>query len=160
MAIPEEVIAQIKAAPTDTLGWFEKDLTATWKHIFPITPTSVRTGNLSHGYAANFGEGSTGIEQAKAAIGCAPLGRIRVVGPGEESDRLQGVGDRVSREYANVETVPDSQSSQKVRSTLVLQRRNSGDLELYDGVETGLGGFQGPVEEVGMEHDCFNQNGI
>ena len=115
---------------------------------------------VSHGYAANFGEGSTGIEQVKAAIGCAPLGRIRVANTGEESDRLQGVGDRVSGEYADVETVPDSQASHKVRSALVLQRRNSGDLELYDGVETRLGGFQGPAEEVGMEHDCFNQNGV
>ena len=115
---------------------------------------------VSHGYAANFGEGSTGIEQVKAAIGCAPLGRIRVANTGEESDRLQGVGDRVSGEYADVETVPDSQASHKVRSALVLQRRNSGDLELHDGVETELGGFQGPAEEVGMKHDCFNQNGV
>ena len=46
MAIPDEVIAQIRAAPTDTLEWFDKELTAAWKHILLITPTSVRTGNL------------------------------------------------------------------------------------------------------------------
>lgn len=30
----------------DVLGWFEEDLIATWKHAFPITQSSIRTGNL------------------------------------------------------------------------------------------------------------------
>lgn len=46
MAILEEMIAQIRAAPTNILGWFEEDLLVAWKHIFPITPTNVLTGNL------------------------------------------------------------------------------------------------------------------
>ena len=46
IAIPEELIAQIRAAPTESMGWFEEDLAAAWRHIFPITPTSVRTASL------------------------------------------------------------------------------------------------------------------
>ena len=46
IAILEELIDQIRAAPTDALGWFKEDLAAAWNHIFPITSTSVRTGNL------------------------------------------------------------------------------------------------------------------
>ena len=41
----------------------------------------------------------------------------------------------------------------------MLQRRNSGDYELYGNVETILGSIQGPVEEVEMEHDYINQDG-
>ncbi|KAL0015593.1 hypothetical protein SO802_002662 [Lithocarpus litseifolius] len=40
------MILQIRAAPTDTLRWCKEELWHAWKHIFPITPTSVRTGNL------------------------------------------------------------------------------------------------------------------
>ena len=40
------MIAQIRAAPTNTMGWFEEDLATAWKHIFPITLSSVITGNL------------------------------------------------------------------------------------------------------------------
>ena len=46
MVIPDEVIAQIRAAPTETLGWFEEELGQAWKHLFPITPTSIKTANL------------------------------------------------------------------------------------------------------------------
>nr|POF12610.1 hypothetical protein CFP56_25072 [Quercus suber] len=46
IVIPDEVIAQIRAALSDTMGSFDKDQTAAWTHIFLITPTSVRTGNL------------------------------------------------------------------------------------------------------------------
>nr|POE98570.1 hypothetical protein CFP56_59494 [Quercus suber] len=28
------------------MGWFEEGLNKAWKHLFPITPTNVRTGNL------------------------------------------------------------------------------------------------------------------
>ena len=41
VVIPEEVIAQICAAPTETLGWFEEELGQAWKQPFPITPTSI-----------------------------------------------------------------------------------------------------------------------
>ena len=44
IAILNEVIAQIRAAPTVTLGSFDEELMAAWKHILPITLTSVRTG--------------------------------------------------------------------------------------------------------------------
>ena len=46
MVILDEMIAQIRATPTEKLGWFEKELGRTWKHIFPITPSSIRTRNL------------------------------------------------------------------------------------------------------------------
>ena len=44
--IPDEVIAQIHAAPTETLGGFKEELGQAWKQLFPITPTSIKTGNL------------------------------------------------------------------------------------------------------------------
>lgn len=46
IAILDEVIAQIRVASMDIVGWFNEDFIATWKHLFPITPTSVRMGNL------------------------------------------------------------------------------------------------------------------
>ena len=45
--IPDETIAQIRASPTDTLGWFKEELRAAWKNLFPITPTSLKTGDLA-----------------------------------------------------------------------------------------------------------------
>ena len=43
MVIPDEVIAQIHAAPTETLGSFKKELGQAWKQLFPITPMSIKT---------------------------------------------------------------------------------------------------------------------
>ena len=47
IGIPNEIIEQIRAAPTDTLGWLEEELKNAWKHIFPLTPTSIKTGHLN-----------------------------------------------------------------------------------------------------------------
>ena len=41
------MIAQIRAAPTDTPGWFEPGLCNAWKNLFPITPINIKTGNLA-----------------------------------------------------------------------------------------------------------------
>ena len=114
---------------------------------------------VSNRHTINLKKGSAGVEQAKAAISSAPLGRIGLACPREESDRFQGVGLNASGEYAYVEVVLDSQPSQEVRSSGMLQRRNSRDLELLGGVEVGLGGVQGPVEEAGMEHDYISNDG-
>ena len=46
IVIPNEIIAQIRAAPTETLGWFEEELGYAWKHLFPITRASIRSGKL------------------------------------------------------------------------------------------------------------------
>lgn len=114
---------------------------------------------VSHRHAVDFWKGSIGVEQAKMAISCAPLGRIGLTCPREESDRSQGFGLNASGEYTYDEAVPDSQPNQEVQSSIMLQWRNSGDLELLGGVEARLGGIQGPVEEVGMEHDCISNDG-
>lgn len=45
--IPDKLIAQIKATRTTTLGSFEEELSTAWKHLFPITSSSMRTGNLA-----------------------------------------------------------------------------------------------------------------
>lgn len=45
-AILDELIAQIRTAPIETLGWFKEELATAWKHIFPITPSSMVTRNL------------------------------------------------------------------------------------------------------------------
>lgn len=75
---------------------------------------------VPHGYIVDIGKGSLGVEQAKAAIGCAPLGRIGLACPREESDRFQGGSINVSRKYAYDEAIPESQPNQKVQSTFVL----------------------------------------
>lgn len=47
MIISDKVIAQIRAAPTETPGWFEEELGQAWKHLFPITPTTIKSGDLA-----------------------------------------------------------------------------------------------------------------
>uniref|UniRef100_A0A7N2N6Y0 Uncharacterized protein n=1 Tax=Quercus lobata TaxID=97700 RepID=A0A7N2N6Y0_QUELO len=46
LAISDKMIAQIRAVPIDMIGWFKEELCVVWKHIFPITSSSNRTGNL------------------------------------------------------------------------------------------------------------------
>ena len=158
ITISDEVIAQIRAAPTDTMGWFEEELAAAWKHIFPITTTSIKARNIPfrsssmgenpksvveipHGHSVNIRKGSLGVEQAKATISCAPLRQIGLACWREESDQFQGVDISTHGECTYVEVVPDSQPSQEVRSSSLLQRRDSGDIEQLGGVEAGLGGI-------------------
>ena len=43
---------------------------------------------ISHTHAVDFREGSLEVEQAKTAIGNAPLRRIGMVNSGEEGDRF------------------------------------------------------------------------
>ena len=114
---------------------------------------------VSHGCATNLDGGSTRVERAQEAIGNASLGRIRVVDIGEKSDQLQGFGCNPFGELSHIEAVPNSQPSQEMRSALVLQRGHSGNPDLYDGVEAGMGGIQGFVKEVRMKHNCHSQDG-
>ena len=46
VVVSNEVIAHIQAASTNTLGWFEEELSRSWKQLFPITHTSIRLGEL------------------------------------------------------------------------------------------------------------------
>ena len=46
VAIPDEIISQIRAMPTVILGEFEEELKQAWKNIFPITPDNIRLGSL------------------------------------------------------------------------------------------------------------------
>ena len=46
VAIPEEIISQIRALPTVILGDFEEELKQAWKNIFPITPGNIRLESL------------------------------------------------------------------------------------------------------------------
>lgn len=46
VVLSDEIITQIRAAPTDTLGWFDPMLCNAWKNLFPITPMSIRTEDL------------------------------------------------------------------------------------------------------------------
>ena len=82
-----------------------------------------------------------------------------MVNIGEESDRLQGLGCIPYGEFSHIEVVLNSQPSQEMRPALVFQRGHSGNSDLYDSVEVGMGGIQGPAEEVGMEHDYHSQDG-
>lgn len=44
--IPDEMIAQIRASPTNTMGWFEVDLKAAWQSPFPIMFASIKSRSL------------------------------------------------------------------------------------------------------------------
>lgn len=50
VVVPDEVIAQIRAAPTNTMGWVEEGLRKTWMSMFPLTQISRQIGylNLDH----------------------------------------------------------------------------------------------------------------
>ena len=48
VVIPDEVIAHIRANSIKMPGWFEEELGQVWKNIFPLTPTSIRSGNHDH----------------------------------------------------------------------------------------------------------------
>lgn len=47
IVLSDKMIAQIRVALTDMMGWFEEDLKAAWKHLFPVTSSSIKMGNLS-----------------------------------------------------------------------------------------------------------------
>ena len=50
VVVLDEVIAQIRVAPTDTMGWVEEGLRKAWLSMFPLTQISLQTGylNLDH----------------------------------------------------------------------------------------------------------------
>ena len=54
VAIPDEIISQIRAVPTEIQGEFEEELKQAWKHIFPITSESIRLGSLPLEHRALF----------------------------------------------------------------------------------------------------------
>ena len=112
-----------------------------------------------HRSTSDHKEGSRGLEQVKEAFGSALLGRIRMGSPREEGDRLQGISNDSPRECANNEADSDSQNSQAMRSSSLLQGGNSGNLELSSGMEARLGGVQGSAEKNGMKHDCLIYEG-
>lgn len=37
VVVPDEVIAQIRAAPMDAIGWVEEGLRKAWMSMFPLT---------------------------------------------------------------------------------------------------------------------------
>ena len=45
--VPDEVIAQIRASLTTLLGCSDQEMKVAWKNLFPITPSSLRTGTLA-----------------------------------------------------------------------------------------------------------------
>ena len=59
-------------------------------------------------HSFDFRKGSSGVEQAKAAISSAPLGRIELASLREESDRFQGFDVNASGEYPYNEAILDS----------------------------------------------------
>ena len=46
LEVSDEVIAQIQAAPTDTMGWCVEELIKALKQHFPIKQTSIKLGDL------------------------------------------------------------------------------------------------------------------
>lgn len=56
----------------------------------------------------------------------------------------------------NDEVVSNPYPSQEMRPSGNMQGGYIRDLEVYDGVQAGMGGVHGPTEDNGMEHDGDN----
>nr|POE68412.1 hypothetical protein CFP56_20722 [Quercus suber] len=78
---------------------------------------------------------------------------------GEEGDRFQGNNDVSFGKPAHHEADSYCQPYEELRPSSLLPGGNSRDFELHGSVEARMGGVQGHVEEVGMEHDGFSQDG-
>ena len=63
---------------------------------------------ISHKPATNFGSKIGGVEQAKKTISDAVLGRIEMVGLGEEGNQFQGISIDSPREFSDDEVVSDT----------------------------------------------------
>nr|POE65571.1 hypothetical protein CFP56_57450 [Quercus suber] len=134
VAIPNKMIAQIRAAPTTSMGIFEEELRVTWKNLFPLNQVSGRNGNLA-------------------------LDHPTLAGAGKEGDRLQGVSLDASGEHSYIEAIPNSQSSQEVRPLDPLQGGDPRNFESHGLMEAELEGVKGFVEESRMEHDSIVNDG-
>lgn len=106
---------------------------------------------VSHGSSQSFVGKGGGAEQAAKAISFAPLGRIKVACARKEVGRLQGDGLGSLGEPSHLEANPINGSNSEMRCASVLQRGHTGYTEVYDGVETGLGGFEGHSREDRLE---------
>ena len=72
---------------------------------------------------------------------------------GQEGHRLQGDGGGTHGKLPNTEIASDSSPNPEMRPIDLLQGGNHWNSEVHDGMATKLGGFQGPIEETGMEYD-------
>ena len=131
MVISDEMIAQIRAAPTDTPEWFEPGLSNAWKNLFPITPISIKTGNLALDHLAwaqmpnpwwrfiidappSVLGGSRDFEQAKEVVSHALLRRIKVARSGKKDCGFQRVGLSTHGEPSYIEAGPNPSSNQEM----------------------------------------------
>ncbi|XP_075633855.1 uncharacterized protein LOC142606378 [Castanea sativa] len=95
---------------------------------------------------------NTEKHQAKEAIHCAPLGRIRVDHSREEACGFQRDGHDTHGKSSNSKIDPNHGSGEDMQCTSELQRGYLGHSEAYDNLETGLGDVQGSFEEDGVEY--------
>nr|POF06015.1 hypothetical protein CFP56_47729 [Quercus suber] len=102
--------------------------------------------------------GDEGIEQAEKAICDAPLRQIRVVNPGKEVGGFQGNGNSSHGESPNAKASADFSSCEDMRHANLLQGGCRGNLEVFNGLETEMEEFQGPIEEVRMESGGSSSN--
>ena len=70
----------------------------------------------------------------------------------KEAGRFQGNGHGPLGESPHLEINPVNGPNSEVRCASVQQGGHLGYSEAYDGVEAGLGGFQGHTEEDGIEY--------
>ena len=175
MTILEEFIAQIRAAPTKTPRWFEEALKQAWKHLFPITPESIRLGDLPLDHKAwvltpnpwwifltdvpgDLVGSIRGVEQAKEAIRDAPLGRIWMDHSREEVGRLQRDGHGSPGKSPNSETDPNHGSGAEMQYASELQGGHPRHPEIHDNLEARLGGIQGFAKKNRVEYGGSGRN--
>lgn len=132
--LSDEMIAQIRAAPTKTLGWFDPTLCNAWKRPFPITPTQHQdrgscTGSpgvgtnaqsmveIHHRHSTTIIGGDRDIKWVEEAISHAPLQRIRVGHLREEDYGLPRIGLDSHGKSSHVEADSDSSPSQEMQPT-------------------------------------------
>ncbi|KAF3956390.1 hypothetical protein CMV_018479 [Castanea mollissima] len=124
ITVSNELILQIRVAPTEKLSWCDEGLGKAWKKIFSITPSSIKTGLLPLDHPAW----------------------------GKEVGGFQGSGNSSYGESPNAKASADSSSCEEMQHANLLQGGCSGNPEIYDGLEIRMEEFQGPLKENGMEY--------
>lgn len=105
-----------------------------------------------HGRTRNIMGSGRGVEQAKATISCATLGRIWMDHTREETGQFQGDGHSPLGKPPNLEVDSTHGAGAKVRCTPELQRGDYRYPETHDHLETKMGGVQGSIEKDGLEY--------
>ena len=117
-----------------------------------LEPHTQPVVEVPHGCSSSLDGGIGGVKQAAETFNHAPLGQDRVDCTKKEASGFQGNGNGSLGESSHLEINPVNGHNSVVRCASEKQGGHLGYSEAYDGVEAGLGGFQGLTEKDGMEY--------